>query len=352
MDPSPWARPGSETDEPLTPSFAGSPGSVTPVATASTAQSSGAGAPGSPAPGTQSAGPWVSGSQVPGQAALATGRFSSGAVTGPIGSTTFAIPASDAAPARPPLDAAARRRRTMLWFAGATGGVLAAGIAVLIALSLSGHNPLARAAGKPPDTRAPLAKLCPPPSAAPAPGGAAPAVPSGPRTVDSRAGISYRAYGAPWHQWGRAWQTGGELDVAFRTGQYFVTEPFPGGGDYLATILSGSVPAATNDALTLDLKCSGHQVAADVRAAYYPQPNTLTPIRDEAATLGGRPAWISEFRLHFSVPGLAAHDELVAVALIDVGRPDAAVLYVSIPGTHRQYDYVVDELLTSVRMTH
>ena len=37
------------------------------------------------------------------------------------------------------------------------------------------------------------------------------------------------------------------------------------------------------------------------------------------------------------------------MAVIDVGKPTAAVLYVSIPGTHKQWDYVVDDVLTSVR---
>ena len=58
---------------------------------------------------------------------------------------------------------------------------------------------------------------------------------------------------------------------------------------------------------------------------------------------------MTEFRLHFNEPGCKAKDELVAVALIDVGRPKAAVLYVSIPDTHRQWDYVVDDALASVR---
>ena len=67
--------------------------------------------------------------------------------------------------------------------------------------------------------------------------------------------------------------------------------------------------------------------------------------------LGGRPAWVTKFRLHFHASGLKATDELVGLALIDVGRPEAAILYVSIPGTHRQYDHVVDEVLDSVRPT-
>jgi hypothetical protein len=127
-----------------------------------------------------------------------------------------------------------------------------------------------------------------------------------------------------------------------------VTEVYQG-GVYHASTLSAAVPAADNDAVTLNLECVGRQVAADVRAGYYPQPNTMEPLRDERTTLGGRPAWISEFRLRFNEPGLKAKDELSAVAIIDVGKPTAAVLYVSIPGTHKQYDYVIDDVLASVR---
>jgi hypothetical protein len=170
---------------------------------------------------------------------------------------------------------------------------------------------------------------------------------TGARTVDQDAGISYRAYGPPWQPWDELWRAG-TLEVPYKTGQHFITESYSR-GFYHASILSAAVPAANNDAMTLDLVCVGRQVAADVRAQYYPQPNTMDPIRDELTTLGGRPAWVSKFRLHFDEAGLRAKDELSAVAVIDVGKPTAAVLYVSIPGTHKQYDYVVDDVLASVR---
>ncbi len=250
-----------------------------------------------------------------------------------------------------PGDPTASRRRTMRWFTGAAGGILVTGVVVVLALVLTGRTPFPVHTKAAPDTRPILAKLCPPPSGAAAPPSAAPAVPAGPRTVDNDSGISYRAYGQPWRDWDMNWETGGELGVTFRTGQFFVTEEWPDHGDYMATILSGSVPAATNDALTLDLKCAGAQVTADVRQAYYPVPNTMDTMVDKATTIGGRPAWLSEFRLHFHADGLTATSELVAIALIDVGKPNASIMYVSIPDTHKQYDYVIDEVLASVRPT-
>jgi hypothetical protein len=199
------------------------------------------------------------------------------------------------------------------------------------------------------DVRPPLARLCPPPTAVPAQGppAAAPAPAPGPRTVDEDAGISYRAYGQPWQPWRMEWRAG-TLDVPYRVGQHIVTEVYSG-GTYHASILSAAVPASDNDALALDLQCVGRQVAADVRAEYYPQPNRMELIQDERTVLGGLPAWVTVFRLHFAQAGLKATDELAAVALLDVGRPQAAILYVSIPGTHRQFDWVVQDALASVR---
>jgi hypothetical protein len=88
-----------------------------------------------------------------------------------------------------------------------------------------------------------------------------------------------------------------------------------------------------------------------VRASYYPQPNTIDLLRDQVTTLGGRSAWRAKFRLHFHTDGLQATSELVGLALIDVGRPNAAILYVSIPNTVDQYDPLVDQVLDSVRPT-
>jgi hypothetical protein len=240
----------------------------------------------------------------------------------------------------------------MLIFGGIASALLAIGLTVIVVLALSGtSSPFGDNVSAPTDVRPPLAQACPAPTTSPdaGPTQAPPSLPpeTGARTVDKEAGISYKAYGDPWVPWDEVWRAG-TLEVPYKVGQHFVTEQYSG-GLYHASILSAAVPAADNDAVTLDLECVGRQVAADVRAEYYPQPNTMDPIRDELTTLGGRPAWVSEFRLHFQAPGLMATEELSAVAIIDVGKPTAAVLYVSIPGTHKQWDYVVEDVLKSVR---
>lgn len=261
-----------------------------------------------------------------------------------------------AAPAVPPEQGREQPAgsRTTVYFGLGAVALLAAGLVVVLVMAFSGtfSGPSSGAGpfgGAEPDESAPpLAKLCPPPTAHKNPEYVEPEPPPpGERTVDRDAGISYAAYGDPWEKWRADW-SGGDLKVHYRVGQHFVTETYTG-GDYHASILSGSVPATVNDGTALDLKCTGRQVTADVRRSYYPDGNRLKTVRDEAATLGGRPAWVSVFRLHFDEPGLKAKSELVAVALIDVGRTEAAVLYVSIPDTHKKFDHVVDDVIDSVR---
>jgi hypothetical protein len=277
------------------------------------------------------------------------GSWAAGTVTAaPPGPPPGALPPTPAPP--PPGDP---RRRQLLIFGGIAAAIVAVGLIVVLVVVFSGSgNPLRDRAEAPTDVRPPLAQMCPaptvPPGAGPAPVTPPPAAaPDGPRTVDGDAGISYRQYDAPWEPWRTTWKAG-TLEVPYAHGQHFVTEQYSG-GSYHASVLSAAVPAADNDAVSLNLECVGRQVAADVRAEYYPQPNTIDPMRDELTSLGGRPAWVTKFRLHFSAPGLKANSELAAVAVIDVGKPTAAVLYVSIPGTHPQFDWIADDALASVR---
>ena len=164
---------------------------------------------------------------------------------------------------------------------------------------------------------------------------------------DPDSGISYLVLGAPFKPWDRGTWGSGTLGVQYRTGYYFITETYQG-GDYLASVLSGKVPATVGDSLQVNLECAGRQVAEDVRHSYYPQPNVKEQIRDERVVVGGRPAWVSTFHLRFSEDGLKAKGEAVAVVLVDVGRPDAAILYISIPDTHKQYAAEIDKVIASI----
>ncbi|MEV6932152.1 hypothetical protein AB0M46_47750 [Dactylosporangium sp. NPDC051485] len=255
-------------------------------------------------------------------------------------------------------DPVKRNQRILKWLGGGAILVVAVGLIVILVSVLTNNATTPgglfdRHAEAPSDTRPELARRCPPPSIPPdnPNNGGGAEVPPGPRTTDSESGISYKEYGAPWRPLLQNWRDQGELRITYRQGQDFVTEPnYDGAGhDYHATILSGHVPAAVNDGMVLDLHCVGDQIAADVRISFYPKGNQLEQLEAKDLTLGGRPARLLKFRLHFSEAGLTAKSELVSIALVDLGKPEAAILYVSIPDTHRQYDYVADEAPESIR---
>lgn len=249
-----------------------------------------------------------------------------------------------------------RRQVKMGWFLGGAGVLVAIGLVVVIvlaALGTFGGDRALHAGTNPKQTGPPLAQACPPPTATGDPGyHEGPPPPPGPRTTDTKAGISYKSYPSPWQPWTQDW-VAGQLGVHYTTGQGFVTEVYSK-GPYWASILSGTVPATVNDGTTLDLKCVGQQIVADVRGSgsnrgYYPQPNTMDKIEDKLTTVGGVHAWVSVFRLHYHEQGLQSDNELVGVVTLDVGKKTAAVLYISIPGTHKQYDWVVDDVINSIR---
>ncbi|GAA0283227.1 hypothetical protein [Cryptosporangium japonicum] len=257
-------------------------------------------------------------------------------------------------PAPDVVETPAAKPQLARWVIGG-GALLVLGLVAVLVLASTGvfrsDNPslFGPFAGENPEASGPpLARLCPPASENPPPGGEEPAPVEGPRITDRGSGISYLRLDAPWTLWDRGPWGQGTLGVDFETGYYFVTETYSG-GDYLASVLSGKVPATVGDSLSLNLPCAGRQVAEDVRRAYYPQPNVKEQTRDEQIVVGGRPAWVSTFHLTFEANGLDARGEQVAVVLVDVGRPDAAVLYISIPDTHRQYNPEIDRIVASIQ---
>lgn len=205
-----------------------------------------------------------------------------------------------------------------------------------------------------PDNRPPLEQMCA--NTAPSkadPKAPIPPAPAGPRISDVLAHISYAAQGPPFRLWnlGPWGNVGGGLGEVFTTGQYFVTQAdTPDNSPYMATILSGTVPATYGDDPHPNIECAARVIGDDVRRSYYPQPNSRRSITAKPMTISGRPAYFLEFHLSFDEPGFDAKGELVAICVIDVPGNRAAALYISIPDTHKQYDKIITPLINSVRV--
>ena len=228
------------------------------------------------------------------------------------------------APTRP-----ARSRRTPL-IVGVGAGVLALVLVlVLVGLSTGGSGGAAGTAAALPTT---------PPGSTFAPGTV--------RIVDPDAGISYPFLGNGWYEYDQT----APQETATVAGQYFITQrTLPdSGGEFIAQCTSGPVVDAYGWAGTASLETTTRTLADSVRGNYYPGPNERSVRRSEARTVDGAQAWLYEFDLTWDIPGYDASGERAALLLIDVGRPQPALLYLSIPNTHAELYGVIDRVLDDV----
>jgi hypothetical protein len=165
--------------------------------------------------------------------------------------------------------------------------------------------------------------------------------------VDREAGISYPFLGAGWHEWDLT----PLAETTATAGEYFTTQPqVPDGGEFIASCVSGPVAADAGWTGPASLTTTAHTLAGSLRSHYYPAPNDLRGVRDEARTVDGHAAWLYEYELSWTVPGYDSTGEKAAVLLVDVGRPAPALLWISIPDTHAELYGDIDTVLAGVHV--
>jgi len=68
-------------------------------------------------------------------------------------------------------------------------------------------------------------------------------------------------------------------------------------------------------------------------------------------SIGGRPGYLTRFRIDYHISGYAANSETVTVLVLDTGRTDLTLLYASIPDTAGEYEALVDQVVASVQVS-
>jgi hypothetical protein len=165
--------------------------------------------------------------------------------------------------------------------------------------------------------------------------------------VDRQAGLSYPFLGGGWYEWDLTPLT----ETTATAGEYFTTQPdVPDGGEFIASCVSGPVAAAFGWSGPASLLATTHAVAASLRTNYYPAPNDLKVVTDEARTVDGHAAWLYEYELAWKIPGYDSTGEKAALLLVDVGRPAPALLWISIPNTHAELYGDIDTVLAGVHV--
>ncbi len=164
------------------------------------------------------------------------------------------------------------------------------------------------------------------------------------RIVDEEAGVAYPYLGAYWLEFVN------EVEETTSTaGQYIVTqEVVPSGGQFIAQVTSGPLQATFGYAGPSTFAGTIAAVQASVRTNYYPAPNDIEVLRDEAVTVDGAAAYLLEFNLSWDVAGYDSTGERAALILIETGRPAPALIYISIPNTHAELYGIVDRVITEI----
>ena len=223
----------------------------------------------------------------------------------------------------------ARRPRTAWWVAGSVLAVVAV-VVVALVVGLSGGSGGGTLPDDPPVAAGPSGTEFPPGTV---------------RIVDEEAGISYPFLGNGWFEY----DLGPMAETRTIAGQYFTTqEGVPDGGIFIAQCTSGPVADGYGWAGPGSEQATVTALADSVRTAYYPYPNEREVLRDEALTVDGRNAHLLEFQLTWDVEGYDSTGERAALVVIDVGRPDPALLYVSIPNTHAELYGVIDRVVADI----
>jgi len=164
------------------------------------------------------------------------------------------------------------------------------------------------------------------------------------RIVDEEAGVAYPYLGTYWLEFVTE-----VLETTSTAGQYIVTqEQVPTGGQFIAQVTSGPLQALFGYTGPSSFASTIAAVQGSVRTNYYPAPNEIETLRDEAVTVDGAAAYLLEFNLSWDVAGYDSTGERAALILIETRRPAPALVYISIPNTHAELYGIVDRVIAEI----
>jgi hypothetical protein len=153
------------------------------------------------------------------------------------------------------------------------------------------------------------------------------------RIADQHAGLSYPRFAAPWQVPTRR----NRLGTQGWSGQQVLVTEKRANRLWYGQLLTGTLQPTLMEAYKGPESLQTVTVMASdgLLAQYYAFPHTKRGIASQQLKVGGRKGWLIGTQLRYKRPGVRATGELVVVAVIDTGRPTPAVVFTSMPNTHR-----------------
>lgn len=248
---------------------------------------------------------------------------------------TRPAPAPIAEPSAP-RDPAPRRRSPLGWILGAAALVLVVVVTLVVTLSVR-----TAVVADPPQPAPPSGPVCPEAVRA----SASPRPPSGDRVSSGR--LSYPRLAAPFSApvWDRRVPFGRDVQT-----QQATVEAAPSGAPtWVAAVVIARLLVGDG---FYGPQQGAEVVATCITGLFYGQTSVQrVDSRNEATTVDGRPAWLIEAHLRFSLPDIRTKGETMTVLVVDTGAGEAGLFYGSLPDTSPQFASAIRSAQAGLRVS-
>ena len=168
------------------------------------------------------------------------------------------------------------------------------------------------------------------------------------RINDTATGLSYPKLAAPWQV---PTKKSGLVQPGWSAQQVLLTDRHAGQNGY-GQLMTGALGTAEQGiyAGPGSEKAAAIAYAKSVEARFYSFNHKSRPLASQALDLpgSGGKGWLVSSQLTYHRAGVKATGEVVTVAVINTGKPVPAVLFMSIPDTHKKLypdiNFVIDSL--------
>ncbi|GAA4236227.1 hypothetical protein GCM10022254_45340 [Actinomadura meridiana] len=168
------------------------------------------------------------------------------------------------------------------------------------------------------------------------------------RVEDEGSGLSYPRLAAPW----KVPTKKNKLGTPGWSGQQILVTEKHGGRYWYGQLLTGTLLPSLRGAYQGpdSVKNVAGLAARGYEAQYYAFPHRSVPLASQALNVDGHQGWLIASYLTYKRDGVRATGELYATAVIDTGRESPAVVFASMPNTHKLKYPDVNEFFSQLKI--